>query len=255
MILRVDEFILQPNRAALDSHDVIRRLIPFGGGQIEVFRAPPRSGGAPRAFLLHFAGNEARAESIVRSIGDLWPSDDVEAWCINYPGSGQTTGDARIAELAPAALAAFDDLHLHAAGRPIYLSGNCLGATVALHVAANREVAGVALQNPAPLRELVRSRFRGPILWLLAYPVSMQIPADLSPAINAAKCHAPAVFIQSLHDRAVPIELQAATLNAYAGETRLLQLDGDHTATPDTAGEKLTDALNWLAGHDAIVAR
>jgi hypothetical protein len=252
MILRVDEFILKPNHANVDAHGAVRRLIDVESGKVEVFRLPPKSGGKPRAYLLYFSGNAARAESSVIEVAGLWPSEDVETWCMNYPGSGQSTGDAQIAELAPAAIAAFDELHRQAAGRPIYVSGNCLGATVALHVAANRRVEGIVLQNPAPLRQLVRNRFRGPVLWFLAYPVSFQVPSELDAMTNATRCTAPAIFIRSIHDESIPPQLQKPIFDAYAGKKRLLKLDGDHTATPDAAGNELKAALDWLEHGDSM---
>src|SRR5437899_673838 len=76
----------------------------------------------------------------------------VEIWAVNYPGFGGSSGPAQLRLIPSAALAAFDALQSKAGTRPIIVFGTSLGATVALHVAAHRNVHGIVLHNPPPLR-------------------------------------------------------------------------------------------------------
>src|SRR5439155_322749 len=146
------------------------------------------------SYILRFYGNADRAERWVAAEAEEWNDRAVEVWGMNYPGFGGSTGPARLSLLGPAALAAFDELKRHATNQPIVVFGASIGATAALHVAANRPAAGLILQNPPPLREIILRRFGWWNLWLLAGPVALQIPRDLDSVSSAKAIRTPANF-------------------------------------------------------------
>ena len=210
-----------------------------------VARAP---GGEPAAYVLEFIGNASRGEYMAVAAAEDWGARPVEVWGVNYPGYGGSPGPARLASIPPAALAAYDALKQHANGKPIFVSGQSLGTAAALHVAANRPVAGAVLWSPPPLRDMILKRFGWWNLWLLAGPIAMQVPAPLDSLRNARKVAAPAVFVATGRDTVVPPSYQAKVSDAYAGEKRFIRLpESEHNALLE--GPSIAEyqaALDWL---------
>jgi len=202
----------------------------------------------PQAFVLAFIGNADRAEYAAQRTVEDWADRPVEVWAVNYPGYGGSTGPARLATIGPAVLAAYDALRAIAGPRPIFLSGMSLGTAAALHVSANRPVAGLVLQNPPPLRKMILERYGWWNLWLIAGPAALHIPSDLDSLANARRTTAPAVFLLAQEDQVVPPRFARAVADAYAGEKRLIPLPGaDHNDSPAPAQEaELHAAIDWL---------
>ena len=153
-----------------------------------------------------------------------------------------------MAPIGPAALAAFDALTREAADRPIVAYGASIGATAALHVAAQRPIAGLVLHNPVPLREIILRQFGWWNLWLLAGPVALQMPRDLDSIANARASRAPAIFLLAERDEIVAPRFHRLVVQAYAGEKRIIELRGAHHNDPieGTALADLNDGLGWM---------
>ena len=85
-------------------------------------------------------------------------------------------------------------------------------------------------------------------LWLVAGPLSLQIPRDLDSVANAKAIRAPAIFLLSEKDEVVAPRFQRLVVDAYAGEKRVIALNGAHhnSAIAGTALADLNDALDWL---------
>lgn len=245
-----DQFILFPTTHPEHAPGAERELVAFQRGRIEVLRA--RSPGAidqtPQAFVLAFNGNASRAEWIAAPLAAEWGGKPVEVWAVNYPGYGASTGPASLSRFAPAALAAYDALAAQANGRPIFISGESLGTTVALHVAANRPVSGVTLRAPVPLRDLILGHFGWWNLWLAAGPIAMGVPDDLNSLTNAAKIQAPATFILIETDEIVPASYQRMVFDAYRGPKRAIEkaASSHNGALTSTARRELVAAMEWL---------
>jgi len=245
-----DRLILPPVPPAREGDGSPRVMIPRGGGDgrvLESFRA--RSPGAkdiePRAFVLRFTGD---ANTAAKWTADRWRDRPVEAWVVNYPGYGGSSGPRTLRELADAALLAYDEMRRVAGGRPIIVEGFSLGTVPALHVAANRPVAGVIVQNPPPLRQVVLRHHGWWNLWLLAGPVAVSLPKEVDSIANAKRCRAPAAFIIAEKDEVVPPALQRDVFNAYAGEKRLITQRGAGHVSPldDATMQELQAAMDRL---------
>ena len=274
-----DHLILFPTRAPINAGGAVRRTIPFENGDLEIWTAQSQSArqqGRADVFILRFYGNADRADRWPAMEADMWKDRAVEIWGMNYPGFGGSTGPARLARIGPAAVAAFDELMRHAANKsavesavpsgptpssalrtahataPIVLFGTSIGATAALHVAASRptEIAGLILQNPPPLREMILRQFGWWNLWLLAGPVALQIPRDLDCIANARASRTPAIFLLAERDEIVAPRFQRLVVQAYAGERRVIELRGAHHNDPveGAALADLSHALDWLLG-------
>lgn len=241
--------LLHPTTHPLLSQSAERIVVPWDGGQLEVWRA--RSPGARarevEAFDLQFVGNGSRAEAVVDRIAARFGDWPVEVWCVNYPGYGGSSGDADLSSISPAALAAYDTLLAVSAERPILAGGSSFGAAVALHVAVERPVAGLILQNPPPFRDLIYGEHGWWNLFLIASIVAWQVPSELDAISNAARVTAPALFLSSSADRVVPPEYQQRVIDAYAGEKEVLRLSGGHNQglLPAEAAE-VAEAISQL---------
>ena len=130
--------------------------------------------------------------------------------------------------MAAAGLVAFDSMKAAAANRQIIVFGASIGSTAALHVAAQRQVAGLVLHNPPALRQLILRNFGWWNLWLLSGPVAAQIPSALDSITNAKRVRAPAVFLLAEKDELVAPRFQHLVVDAYAGEKRVVVLPGAH---------------------------
>jgi len=246
-----DHLILFPTRTPIDAGGAVRKTIPFENGELEIWTAQSRRGrqqGRADVFILRFYGNADRADRWAALEAEMWNDRAVEIWGMNYPGFGGSTGPAGLAKIGPAALAAFDALRRDAADRPIVAYGASIGATAALHVAAQRPIAGLILHNPVPLREVILRQFGWWNLWLLAGPVALQIPQDLDSVANAGASRAPAIFLLAEKDEIVAPRFHQLVVQAHAGEKRVIELRGAHHNDPieGTALADLNDALGWL---------
>jgi hypothetical protein len=272
-----DHLILFPTRAPIDAGAAVHRTVPFENGDLEIWTAQSqaaRQQGRADVFILRFYGNADRADRWAAMEAEMWNDRAVEIWGMNYPGFGGSTGPARLSKIGPAARAAFDELQRQAMSKsavesavptesasnpslrtahttaPIVLFGTSIGATAALHVAASRPaaIAGLILQNPPPLREMILRQFGWWNLWLLAGPVALQIPRDLDCIENATASRAPAIFLLAERDEIVAPRFHRLVLQAYAGEKRVIELRGAHHNDPveGAALAHLNDALGWL---------
>jgi hypothetical protein len=246
-----DHLILFPTRSPIDAGGAVRKTIPFENGDLEIWTAQSNSArqqGRADVFILRFYGNADRADRWAALEAEMWNDRAVEIWGMNYPGFGGSTGPARLALIGPAALAAFDALTREAADRPIVAYGASIGATAALHVAAQRPIAGLVLHNPVPLREIILRQFGWWNLWLLAGPVALQMPRDLDSIANARASRTPAIFLLAERDEIVAPRFHRLVVQAYAGEKRVIELRGAYHNDPieGTALADLNDALAWV---------
>src|SRR5205823_2502240 len=251
-----DHLILFPTKAPIDAGEAARKMVPFQNGELEIwtaksYRAKQQAGA--ETYVLRFYGNADRADRWVAAEAGEWNGRAVEIWGMNYPGFGRSTGPARLSRIGPAAIAAFDELKRHAAGRPIVLYGASLGSAAALHVAGQRPVAGLILHNPLPLRQMILRRFGWWNLWLLAGPIALQIPRELDSISNAKAIQTPAIFLLAEKDEIVPPRYHRLVVDAYAGQKRVVTLrDAYHNTPVEGAGlADLYRALDWLLPRSA----
>jgi len=246
-----DHLILFPTKAPIDAGEAARKMVPFQNGELEVWTAKSyraKQQASADIYVLRFYGNADRADRWVAAEAEEWNGRAVEIWGMNYPGFGRSTGPARLSRIGPAAIAAFDELKRHAAGRPIVLYGASLGSAAALHVARQRPVAGLILHNPLPLRQMILRRFGWWNLWLFAGPIALQIPRDLDSISNAKAIQTPAIFLLAEKDEIVPPRYHRLVVDGYAGQKRVISLPGAYHNDPveGAALAELNHALDWL---------
>jgi uncharacterized protein len=247
-----DQLVLFPTTNRIDAGTAIRKAIPFEAGKVEVWTAASKLAqqrGQPEIYVLRFYGNADRADRWVAAEAEMWNNRAVEVRGMNYPGFGGSTGPARLARLGPAALTAFDELQKTAGARPIVVFGASLGTTTALHVAAQRKIAGLILHNPPPLRQIILRQFGWWNLWLFAGPMAKKIPANLDSIANARAVRVRAIFLLAENDEVVAPKFQRLVVDAYAGEKRVIPLPGAGHNSPmeGVALAEFQNGLDWLA--------
>lgn len=262
-----NRMLLHPSKHPIDAGGARRQTIAHSDRPLEIWTARSPALGdrdQPQAYVLEFCGNATRAEAIAQFVADRWQKYPVEVWVMNYPGFGGSAGPARLDAIAPAATAVYDELATRAAGRPIFIEANSMGTVPALHVAANRPVAGLVLQNPPPLRQLILGRYGWWNLWLAAGPIALQVPKELDSLASAGRARAPAVFLTAENDALVPPAYQRLVIDAYAGPKRVIRLPetthwqpvrGAAQAQLTSEIDRLWDqAFRWGSLHAAAIA-
>ena len=253
-LLPPDRLVLFPTRGATPHAGATRETLPFRGGALELWTARSRPASpAARAelYVLRFYGNADRADPNVGvEIAEQWSGRDTVLWGVNYPGYGGSDGAARLDSIGPAALAAYDALRREAGpDRPILVFGTSLGTTAALHVAAQRpDLAGLILQNPPPIRQIILRGYGWWNLWLLAGPLAAHVPAALDSVANARAAHGRAVFLLAEKDEVVAPKYQRLVVEVYAGEKRVVTLAGAQHNSPIKGRSRadFKDAVEWL---------
>lgn len=244
-----DSLLLYPTTGHIDASGAERiELTPGDRQPLEVYsrRLNVASTQEPEAFVLLLDGNGGRAETAISWAEAMARDHAIEAWALNYPGYGRSPGKAKLSSIGPSALAAYDALKQRAGNRPVVIWGASMGSTAALHIAANRPVAGLVLTNPPPLRQLIVGRYGWWNLWLLALPVSVGVPSDLDSVTNASKVTIPAVIVTAQNDFTVPPDYQQKVINAYAGPKHLVSLPNAGHNTPAT----VANPDGWYGGID-----
>lgn len=244
-----DRLILFPSTQAIDARGAQRIEVKPA---IEVWtdRSPAaQNAGKVDAYVLEFTGNATRAEQITRYVAGRWQPHRVEVWVMNYPGSGGSAGPAKLRAISPAALAVYDELNRRAGDKPIFVCGNSLGGAVALCVAARRSVAGMIVQNPPALRQIILGEYGWWNLWLFAGPIALSVPSELDAIENASHVHAPIIFITADADTLVHPKYQDKIVAKYRGPVGRIHLkDAGHWQSVDQLVEidVLPKAINWL---------
>lgn len=244
--------VLGSNHEKIDPGKAQRRIVHADGRAVEcwVARSPGATepGQPPAAFVLVFIGKGDRADRWISAMAATWGAKPVELWGMNYPGSGGTDGPTELVRVTPNALATYDAVRRIAGHRPIFVQAGSFGTTAGLAVAARRPVAGLILQNPPPLRELLLGYYGWWNLWLLAGPTSQQIPPELDSIANAANVHSPAIFILAGNDVVIPPYYHELVVSAYAGPKRRIDIPGgghDGGLTREAVAE-LAKGIDWL---------
>jgi hypothetical protein len=246
-----DHIILGENHDTVDPGAAKATVLHANGRAIECWRARSpgvADGREPEAYVLFFVGKADRADRWINAVAGAWGNRPVEVWGMNYPGSGGSDGSAKLQNVASSALAEYDAVKQIAGSRPIFIHAGSFGTTAAIYVAANRPIAGMVLQNPAPLKQLIMGNYGWWNLWILAGPVASRVPAELDSVSNAARCKASAVFISAGADWVIPPSYHKLVIDAYAGEKRVIDMPGMGHDSPLTreAAEALAKDMDWL---------
>ena len=254
-----DRIILEPSRHDIEVSGKYRRVLPRGDEQLEIWchRSGPGPDREADLFVLRFPGTASRAEDITDLLDGSWPDLCVEAWAVNPPGYGASGGRASLAHIPVVGDLVAEQMRQVAGDRPMLVEGGSLGSVSALYVAARWEVAGVVLQNPPPLPEMIRERFPQRYLKPLGAAFARRIPDELDSIGNASRAQARALFVSAQRDEVVPPKFQRQIIEAYAGPKRVFEMpEADHASQfSEDDRARLRPLTDWLrAGFDRKLA-
>jgi uncharacterized protein len=188
-------------------------------------------------FVLFFYGSN---EDVIYEASRLaWLSNTmhVNAVCFDYPGYGFSGGSIGIPAIESAALQEFEYVRqrlLPNPATPIVSYGFSIGTSMAIHVAANRSVAGLILQAPpASAREMMQWSSKHDVPWFARGLVKLKTAPDVTPVYeNAAairNVHSPLLVIQGGLDDVVPIEQgREVFASAPATQKQFVTVPGTH---------------------------
>ena len=241
----VSRLFFRPSHHYLPSRKE-ERIVSARWGEVQVWREyhhPPGSPYAePELMILRFLGSRGRAEMATLDPANRLERIASEVWTVNAPGFGRTTGPASLKRYGDSALLAHEAMLKHAAGRPVWITGKSLGTAAALLACARLGASGLVLRNAMSLKELILRRYAWWNLWLPAWTVAKHVPTSLDSLANAARCHAPALFLVSREDRIAPPKFQRQVIERYSGSTSVLEVAGGH----DERELQMRDEANYV---------
>jgi len=179
---------------------------------------PPASGPAP--LVLYFGGNAEEVSWLANVMGQYPP------WAFalfNYRGFGLSGGAPGEEALYADALALYDRLTARGDvdGSRVVAFGRSLGSAVAVHLAAERDVAGVILVTPL---DSVTSVAEGVYPFM---PVRLMLRHPFDAISRAPEIEAPALFLAAGRDRVIPVPHAERLREAWGGPTRWVLIEGE----------------------------
>ena len=257
MLQRIaDSIILCSTRDEIRVEHKTRRTLETARGGVDLW-VQPIGDRKPDLYVLKFGGAGSRAERATMFPLDFWDDLAAEVWAPNWPGFGKSDGRASVKGMLEVGLQCYEEVRREANGQPILVTGNSLGTAIALAVAArHRDMAGLLLRNPPPLRQLIVGKHSWYSLWIGAWLIAQCVPRELDSISNARGSDVPALFVTSAKDRVVPIAYQDTVFNAYAGPKRQVLLpNADHADFPAEEDlPNLRSQLQWLRQRAGFAA-
>lgn len=281
-----DKDVLQPPKASpiavwTSQASPMREPVEFmakDGSHIRgwLYRAKPEdssnlSANAPT--VLFFYGSN---EDLVHEQARLaWLSDSlhVNAICFDYPGYGFSTGQISVKATRDIALEEYDFISAHDASRgsagaavpPIVAYGWSIGTGLAVHVSAERHIAGLILQAPpASADEMAAWSSQHDVPRLARGIVKVAIDPAVSPIYEnvheIAKVLSPLLVVQGTEDDVVPIAQGREVFSASpASQKRFVEVPGAHhndiRVGHPPAGDAVATFLQQLATIRTVEAQ
>ena len=254
----------RPIRTDATRMEFTGRCDVLAGQKVEAFYKEYGTGGAePELYVLALTGNAGRAESmqnISAALFETWLGTGaaprrIGVLSLQYPGYGVAAeGDASLESMGAAAVEAVTFLRARAQSRPIIVQALSMGTVAALHsarVCESAEIQGLVLAKPPNLGPMLMGEYGWWNLWLIAYPMVLQLPdCALSSGNAAAIDDIPALFLIAGADRLVLPEYASQVYDAFGGPKRRVALPGDHNTTVwSKTCPELDEGLDWLWGE------
>lgn len=162
----------------------------------------------PAPLLIYFGGNAEEVSWLASTAGQY------AGWSLllfNYRGYGRSEGKPGEAELFADALQIYDYAASRAPGGRITVMGRSLGSGVAVHLAAQRPVAGVILVSPY---DSVESVAKGIYPYL---PISLMLKHRFNSLARAPGIKAPLLCLVASDDRVIPRRHSERLYAAWGG--------------------------------------
>ena len=217
--------------------DVVRRfpaveevtLEAADGTRLHAWHVRPQTA-SPAPLVIYFGGNAEEVSWMLESVGDpLRGATPGIGWLlVDYRGYGASGGDPSETALFIDALAWFDraEKFPDVDPRRVIAFGRSLGSGVAVHLAAQRPLAGVVLVTPYDSMAAV-AKHHYP--WL---PVDSLLKHRFDSLALAPRLDAPLLMLIAEHDQVIPPEHAERLYEAWGGpKTKLILRGATHNST------------------------
>jgi hypothetical protein len=157
--------------------------------------APANATPTPAPLLIYFGGNAEEVSWLASTAGKY------AGWSLlmfNYRGYGRSQGKPGEAKLFADALQIYDYAASRAKGGRVAVMGRSLGSGVAVHLAAERPVAGVILVSPY---DSIESVAKGVYPFL---PIRLMLKHRFDSLSHAPQLKAPLLCLVASDDRVIP---------------------------------------------------
>ena len=190
-------------------------------------KAAPTQTSAP--LLIYFGGNAEEVSWLASTAGQY------AGWSLlmfNYRGYGRSEGKPGEAALFADALQIYDYAVSRAQGGRVALMGRSLGSGVAVHLAAQRPVAGVILVSPY---DSVESVAKGIYPYL---PIGLMLKHRFDSLTRAPQINAPLLCLVASDDRVIPRRHSERLYAAWGGPRQWREIR-------ETAHDSIADAPEY----------
>lgn len=251
----LNRMVLRPSRYPIEPSTQQRVMLTANERPLECFvQQNFDSDDPPELLILKFPGTAGRAELATTFPAAMLGDVRVEMWTWNPPGYGRSSGRASLARIADAAIEFWTQVTQRRRGATtsVWLCANSLGCVSALHVAASLQpdprTSGMIMRNPPPLVPVVKRVAERYPLGGWIHPVVESLCDSMNAMHTAGQVTLPAVFLQSELDTLVPIAYQNQVIDAYAGQHRVVLMEGlDHGGIATEQHEpRIEDSIGWL---------
>lgn len=250
----LDRMVLRPTRDPIDPGPQRREMLGSPGRTLECFVQENFAGDqSPDLLVLKFPGTGGRGERSSTFPMSMIPEVRSRIWTWNPPGYGRSPGQASLSRIAETSLDFYEQvLQRESAPATVWLCGNSLGCSTVLHIASTITSGpvppGLLLRNPVPLVPVVKRIARRYPLGRFVDSIAESVCDEMNAMMTAKQVNLPAVFLQSQCDTLVPPPLQNKLIEIYAGEHRLVPLEGlEHDGVPSDEHDVAIEAsVRWM---------
>ncbi len=254
----LDRMVLRPSRHPIEHAPLTRVMLESSGRPLECFKQQNFEGDQPpELLLLKFPGTAGRAERSTEFPLSILDNVRGTMWTWNPPGYGRSGGRASLPGIAEAAIDFWNQVLQREAGpsTSVWLCGNSLGCATTLCVAAAMQpdpsTSGIVLRNPPPLIPVVKRVAQRYPLSSLVGPIAESVCDSMNVLLTAPQVDLPAIFFQSELDTLVPVAFQNQVVEAYAGDSRVVLMEGLSHGGVATEFHKpmIEESIRWLWGQ------
>ncbi|MCL1893075.1 MAG: lysophospholipase [Holophagaceae bacterium] len=255
--------LFSPHEMALRPETSTRRNIEIPLSDGNVLRGIAMIRLEPRANIIYFGGNAELSQVATTKITQWSEQYQINVFFVDHRGYGASTGSPAVKNLADDALQIFDGTSELRGDIPTIVVGYSIGSIPATYLAANRQVAGLALMAPLTSfsdkdlfpkkqKRKLKPWYRVPFAKLIKVLPNFDIPENNEPLFQITAVKAEVLLIHGEADDVIPAQCSKKLFELATSEKTLLLLPKhDHNNLSLTDG---TGAIYFKTYLEKIMA-